>query len=206
MPTAGQSIIDEVEAAIGAGSDAKCLETARRVTDLFLASAAASTTNRSSCSTMCSHGSSRRSKCARSPISARGWRWPISACSLRRLPRRRLPSSATLRGMTRSGSPHRCCRNPRGSPMTIWSKSRKTKGEQHLLAISGRWWLKEIVTDALLSRRFAERQPPRGRQSRRAGIGRRVCDHRGAGANTIPSLRSKPASASICPRTCAGNC
>jgi uncharacterized protein (DUF2336 family) len=37
--TAGQSIIDEVEAAIGAGSDAKCLETARRVTDLFLASA-----------------------------------------------------------------------------------------------------------------------------------------------------------------------
>ncbi len=39
MPPAGQSIIDEVEAAIGAGSDAKCLETARRVTDLFLASA-----------------------------------------------------------------------------------------------------------------------------------------------------------------------
>src|SRR5262249_57171901 len=31
----------------------------------------------------------------------------------------------------------------------------QTKGEQHLLAISGRWWLKEVVTDALLSRRFA---------------------------------------------------
>ncbi len=31
----------------------------------------------------------------------------------------------------------------------------KSKGEQHLLAISARWWLKEIVTDALLSRRFA---------------------------------------------------
>ena len=30
----------------------------------------------------------------------------------------------------------------------------KTKGEQHLLAISARWWLKEAVTDALLSRRF----------------------------------------------------
>src|SRR5436190_64164 len=30
----------------------------------------------------------------------------------------------------------------------------RSKGEQHLLAISGRWWLKEIVTDALLSRRF----------------------------------------------------
>src|ERR1044071_2008252 len=39
MPTAGHSIIDEIEAAIGAGSAAKCLETAQRVTNLFLASA-----------------------------------------------------------------------------------------------------------------------------------------------------------------------
>ena len=30
----------------------------------------------------------------------------------------------------------------------------ETKGEQHLLAISGRWWLKEVVTDALLARRY----------------------------------------------------
>ena len=30
----------------------------------------------------------------------------------------------------------------------------QTKGEQHLLAISGRWWLKEIVTDALLARHY----------------------------------------------------
>src|SRR5450432_272788 len=29
-----------------------------------------------------------------------------------------------------------------------------TKGEQHLLAISGRWWLKEVVTDALLAHRY----------------------------------------------------
>jgi hypothetical protein len=39
MPPVGQSIIDEIESVIGTGSDAKCLETARRVTDLFLASA-----------------------------------------------------------------------------------------------------------------------------------------------------------------------
>src|SRR5438093_249049 len=38
MP-AGQSIVDEVEAAISAGSATKRLETARRVTELFLASA-----------------------------------------------------------------------------------------------------------------------------------------------------------------------
>jgi len=30
----------------------------------------------------------------------------------------------------------------------------KAKSEQHLLAIAGRWWLTEIVTDALLLRRF----------------------------------------------------
>ena len=30
----------------------------------------------------------------------------------------------------------------------------KTKSEQHLLAISGRWWLTEIVTDALLARHY----------------------------------------------------
>jgi uncharacterized protein (DUF2336 family) len=30
----------------------------------------------------------------------------------------------------------------------------ETKGEQHLLAIAGRWWLKEVVTDALLARRY----------------------------------------------------
>ena len=30
----------------------------------------------------------------------------------------------------------------------------ETKSEQHLLAVSARWWLKEIVTDALLARRY----------------------------------------------------
>src|SRR5437763_16578801 len=39
MPTHGQSIVDEIEAAIHAGSTEKRLDTARRVTELFLASA-----------------------------------------------------------------------------------------------------------------------------------------------------------------------
>src|SRR5579863_1980825 len=30
----------------------------------------------------------------------------------------------------------------------------QTKSEQHLLAIAGRWWLTEVVTDALLARRY----------------------------------------------------
>src|SRR3954471_17268473 len=39
MPIAGQSIVNEIEAAIGGGSTARCIETAGRVTNLFLASA-----------------------------------------------------------------------------------------------------------------------------------------------------------------------
>ena len=29
------------------------------------------------------------------------------------------------------------------------------KGEQHLLAVSGRWWLNEVVTDAILARLYS---------------------------------------------------
>ncbi len=51
-----------------------------------------------------------------------------------------------------------------------------TKGEQHLLAISGRWWLKEIVTDVILARRYPAVSRriinnPGARVSRR-----RICD------------------------------
>jgi hypothetical protein len=56
MLTAGQAIVDEVEAAIAAGSAEKCIASAKRVTHLFLTSAGNSTVNRSSCSTMCSIG------------------------------------------------------------------------------------------------------------------------------------------------------
>jgi hypothetical protein len=56
MPQAGQSIIDEVEAAIRIGSAERRLETAKRVTDLFLVSAGSFTTSRSSSSTTCSSG------------------------------------------------------------------------------------------------------------------------------------------------------
>jgi len=30
----------------------------------------------------------------------------------------------------------------------------RTKGEKHLIAVAGRWWLQEVVTDSLLFRRF----------------------------------------------------
>ena len=59
----------------------------------------------------------------------------------------------------------------------------KTKSEQHLLAISGRWWLKEVVTDALLARHYPGGQPQDRQQSRRTSFRRRVRHCRGAGGN-----------------------
>ena len=180
MPPAGQSIIDEIEAAIGAGSDAKCLETARRVTDLFLASAGSFSDEQVE---LFDHVLARLIKAierARSPTWTRGRRWPTSACSLRRSPRRRPPSSASSPEMTRSGLPHPCCRNPRALPMTIWSRSRRPRAS----SICSRSL--PLVAEGSRHRRAAvpplcQRQPPRCRQSRRAGVGRRFCDHRGAG-------------------------
>ena len=81
-----------------------------------------------------------------------------------------------------------------------------TKGEQHLLAISGRWWLKEVVTDALLARRYPERLPPHRQQSRRAVFRGRICDRHSAGRIRSRTRRSAPASGSTCRRHFASNC
>ena len=50
-----QSIADEVEAAIRAGSAQKHLETFKRVTDLFLTSPTVAVKNKSNCSARCSN-------------------------------------------------------------------------------------------------------------------------------------------------------
>ena len=94
MLHAERSIVDEVEAAISVGSAEKRLETARRVTDLFLASAGSFSNEQVELFDNVLERLIKTIECARSPISARAWRWPKSACSLRRSPRRRPPSSA----------------------------------------------------------------------------------------------------------------
>jgi len=73
MLNAERSIVDEVEAAIRGGSAEKCLETARRVTDLFLASAGNFNEEQV---TMCSNDSSKQSKSGLSRISVRALRLP----------------------------------------------------------------------------------------------------------------------------------
>ena len=155
MPPAGPAIIAEIEAAIGGGSTAKCIETARRVTDLFLTSAGhfddeqvelfdgvlerlvrtielrsiADVSARMALAEM----SAQLAPIAQAPVTVIGRLARNDEISI---------AAPVLQESARLGEEDLI-------------DLAKTKGEPHLLAISGRWWLKEIVTDALLSRRFA---------------------------------------------------
>jgi len=153
MPPAGQSIVDEIEAAIG-GSTAKCIETARRVTDLFLASAGRFNGEQVE---LFDNVLERLVKTIElrsvADVSAR---MALAEMSAQLAPIAQAPPSAVR---------HLAKNDEISIAAPVLQESARlgdqdlveiaqTKGEQHLLAISGRWWLKEVVTDALLSRRF----------------------------------------------------
>jgi uncharacterized protein (DUF2336 family) len=154
MLDAHRSIADEVEAAINAGSAEKHLETIRRVTDLFLASAdgfngeqialfdnvlerlvrtielrsVADVSARIALAEM----SSQLASVAKAPPSV-----------VRRLARH---DEIAIAGPVLTES----ARLSNDDLIEI----AQTKSEPHLLAISGRWWLNEIVTDVILARHY----------------------------------------------------
>src|SRR5215510_6418229 len=153
MPPVGQSIVDEIEAAIG-GSTAKCIETARRVTDLFLASAGQFNGEQVE---LFDNVLERLIKTIElrsvADISAR---MALAEMSTQLAPIAQAPPSAVR---------HLARHDEISIAAPVLQESARlgdddlveiaqSKSEQHLLAISGRWWLKEVVTDALLSRRF----------------------------------------------------
>ncbi len=155
MPPVGQSIIDEIESAIDAGSDAKCLETARRVTDLFLTSAGSFSDEQVD---LFDHVLARLIKA----IEARALadldaKTALADISTQLAPIAQAPPSVIRRlagnDEIRIAAPvlQESARLADDDLVAI----AKAKSEQHLLAISGRWWLKEVVTDALLARRYA---------------------------------------------------
>ena len=154
MPTAGHWIIDEIEAAISAGSAAKCLETAQRVTDLFLASAGSFNGEQVE---LFDNVLARLIKTIElrsvADISAR---MALAEISAQLAPIAQAPPSVVrhLAGHDeiRIAAPILQESARLGDDDLI--EIAQTKGEQHLLAISGRWWLKEVVTDALLARRY----------------------------------------------------
>jgi uncharacterized protein (DUF2336 family) len=154
MPAADLSIVDEVETAINAGSSEKRLETIKRVTDLFLSSAGTFNAEQIE---LFDNVLERLIKTieirAITDISAR---MALAEMSSQLAPVAQAPPSVV----------RRLARNDEiavAGPVLAESarlstedlvEIAETKGEPHLLAISGRWWLKEAVTDALLARRY----------------------------------------------------
>ena len=154
MPNAQQSIVDEVETAINTGSAENRLETMKRVTDLFLSSASSFNSEQIE---LFDNVLERLIKTieirAIADVSARialaemsAQLAPVSQAPpsvIRRLARH---DEITVAGLVLTESARLSAED--------LVEIAETKGEQHLLAIAGRWWLKEVVTDALLARRY----------------------------------------------------
>jgi uncharacterized protein (DUF2336 family) len=167
MSVADLSIVDELETAINAGSAEKCLETIKRVTGLFLSSA---DTFNSEQIELFDNVLERLIKTieirALENISAR---IALAEVSSQLAPVAQAPR-ATIRRLARNDEI-----TIAGPVLTESARLSnedlveiaKTKAEPHLLAVSGRWWLKEIVTDALVARRYPS-------------VGRRLVNNPGA--------------------------
>ncbi|RXH07603.1 DUF2336 domain-containing protein [Bradyrhizobium guangzhouense] len=154
MPTAQLSIIDEVESAIRTGSAEKGLETARRVTDLFLSSAGSF--NDEQIALFDDVLERLIGTIELRAIADLGARVALAEISAQLAPIAQAPPSVIRRlannDEIRIAGPvlQESARLDDGELVEIAS----SKGEPHLLAVAGRWWLKEIVTDALLARRY----------------------------------------------------
>jgi len=127
MLNAERSIVDEVEAAIRGGSAEKCLETARRVTDLFLASAGNFNEEQVE---LFDDVLERLIKTIEirslADISARVALAEMSE-QLAPIAQARLPSFAAWPGTMKLQSRLRCCRNLRGWARKTWWKSPKPR-------------------------------------------------------------------------------
>jgi uncharacterized protein (DUF2336 family) len=154
MSQVNLSIADEVEAVISAGSAEKCGETAGRVTALFLASAGSYSAEQIE---LFGDVFERLVKTielrALADVSAR---IALAELSAQLAPVPQAPT-AVIRRLARheeiSVAGPVLTESPRLSNEDLIEIA-KARGEKHLIAIAGRWWLQEVVTDVLLTRRF----------------------------------------------------
>src|ERR1700730_17208766 len=154
MPDANLSIIDEVEAAINIGSPEKRLDTVKRVTELFLSSAG---NLKSEQIELFDDVLERLVKTieirAIADVSAR---IALAEMSMQLAPVAQAPPSV-VRRLARHDeiaiAGPVLTESARLSTEDLVELA-ETKSEPHLLAISGRWWLQEVVTDVLLARRY----------------------------------------------------
>jgi uncharacterized protein (DUF2336 family) len=154
MPAADLPIVDEVEAALDTGSAEKRIETVKRVTDLFLLSAGSYKNEQIELfDTVLERLIKTIEIRAIADASAR---IALAELSAQLAPVSQAPPS-TVRRL--AGNDEIAIAEPvlkesaRLSPEDLVELA-ATKGERHLLAIAGRWWLKEVVTDALLARHY----------------------------------------------------
>jgi uncharacterized protein (DUF2336 family) len=148
------SIVDEVETAINAGSAEKRLATMKRVTDLFLASAGSFDSEQIELFGVVLERLVKTIEIR--AIADISGRIALAEMSSQLAPIAQSPPSVV----------RRLAKNDEISiarPVLTESarlstedlvEIAQTKGEQHLLAISGRWWLNEVVTDVILARRY----------------------------------------------------
>ena len=154
MPTADLSIADEVESAISAGPPEKSLDTIKRVTDLFLLSAGSYNSEQIELFGAVLERLIKTIEIrAIADISARV---ALAEISIQLAPIAQAPPSVIgrlARNDDISIAGPILAESARLSTDDLVELA-KTKSEQHFLAISGRWWLQEVVTDAVLARRY----------------------------------------------------
>src|SRR3984893_6313016 len=154
MPNVTLSIVDEVEAAIHTGSPEKRIDTIKRVTDLFLASAGSFNSEQIE---LFGDVLERLIKTIEIRVIADvSARIALAELSVQLAPLTQAPP-AVIRRL--AANDEIAIAGPVLTEAARLSADdlveiAKTKGEQHLLAIAGRWWLKEVVTDALLAHRY----------------------------------------------------
>lgn len=148
------SIADEVEAAVTAGSTDKHLDTLKQVTDLFLRSADGYSGEQIELFGDVLERLIRTIELrALADVSAR---IALAELSTQLASVKQAPPSAVRRLANNdeiSIAKPVLTESARLSAEDLIELA-QTKGEQHLLAISGRWWLTEIVTDELLKRHY----------------------------------------------------
>ena len=148
-----RSIADEVEAAIQAGSTEKHLDALKQVTDLFLLSADGYSGEQIELFGDVLERLIRTVELrALADVAAR---IALAEMSTQLASIKQAPPAVVRRSQTSTIFRSRAVltESARLSADDLVELA-QTKGEQHLLAISGRWWLTEIVTDALLKRHY----------------------------------------------------
>ena len=204
MPMHG-SIVDEIVVYDPSGSTEKRLDAAKRVTGLFLTSAAASAASRFRAVRQCARAALMAKTIELRSIAAiaPAWRWPRSVMQL--APIAQAPPSVIRRsGQARlkSTSPDPFCGDSRTPERSRPDRDRRNE-ERAPAAVSGRWWLKESCDrcafwPAIIQRSAAGSWAIPAREFPRQDL-RSLWRRR----KTTAELAVEAGSGWICPRHCA---